>query len=207
MKCQKDFWETVHKISFKRKSVYNNISVDSCFQHFRALLEKDVDFGFDDKVVEDSDSFLNRPISKEEVLLALRKLKNKKAAGPDGIIGKMLKNSGNYVLDFFVKFFNALFEKGVFPERWTESIVLPLFKKGDANNPNNYRGISLCDASSKVYSTIINLRLQEWVEMNNITGECQAGFKRNYSTSDLMFILLALTQKQFSLNRKMFVHS
>ena len=60
-------------------------------------------------------SFLNRLKSKEEVLLALRKLKNKKAAGPDGIIGKMLKNSGNYVLDFFVKFFNALFEKGVFP--------------------------------------------------------------------------------------------
>ena len=137
--------------------------------------------------------------------MAVRKLKNKKAAGPDGIIGKMLKNSGNYVLDFFVKFFNALFEKGVFPERWTESIVLPLFKKGDANNPNNYSGISLCNASSKVYSTIINLRLQEWVEMNNITGECQAGFKRNYSTTDNMFILLALIQKQFSSNRKMYV--
>ena len=90
--------------------------------------------------------------------MAVRKLKNKKAAGPDGIIGKMLKNSGNYVLDFFVKFFNALFEKGLFPERWTESIVLPLFKKGDANNTNNCRGISLCDANSKVYSTIINLR-------------------------------------------------
>ena len=109
--------------------------------------------------------------------MAVRKLKNKKAAGPDGIIGEMLKNSGSYILDFFAKFFNALFEKGVFPERWTESIVLPLFKKGDANNPNSYRGISLCDASSKVYSTIINLRLLEWVEVNNITGEYQAGFK------------------------------
>ena len=41
--------------------------------------------------------------------------------------------------------------------------------------------------------------------MNNITGECQAGFKRNYSTTDHMFTLLALMQKQFSLNRKMYV--
>ena len=41
--------------------------------------------------------------------------------------------------------------------------------------------------------------------MNNITGECQAGFKRNYSTTDHMFTLLALIQKQFSLNRKMYV--
>ena len=98
-----------------------------------------------------------------------------------------------------------MFEKGVFPKRWTESIVLPLFKKGDANNPNNYRGISLCDASSKFYSTILNFRLQDWVKMNNITGECQAGFKRNYSTTDHVFTLLALMQKQFSLNRKMYV--
>ena len=99
----------------------------------------------------------------------------------------------------------ALFEKGVFPERWTKSIVLPLFKKGDANNPNIHRGMSLCDASSKVYGTFINLRLPEWVEMNNITCVYQAGFKRNYSTTDRMFTLLALIQTQISLNRKMYV--
>ena len=78
-------------------------------------------------------------------------------------------------------------------------------KKGDVNNPNNYRGISLCDASSNVYSTIINLRLQEWVEVNNITGKHQAGFEKNYSTIDHMFTLLALVQKQLSLNRKLYV--
>ena len=55
------------------------------------------------------------------------------------------------------------------------------------------------DASSKVYTTIINLRLQELVEVNNITGEHQAGFKKNYSTIGDMFTLLALVQKQFSL--------
>ena len=88
----------------------------------------------------------------------LRQLKNEKAPGPDGIIGELLTNSGCYVITFLAKFFNALFEKGVFPERWTESIVIPLFKKGEVNNPNNYRGITLCDTSSKVYSTIINLK-------------------------------------------------
>ena len=34
VKNQKDFGESVHKISPKRKSVYNNISLDSWFQHF-----------------------------------------------------------------------------------------------------------------------------------------------------------------------------
>ena len=103
VKSQKYFGETVHKISFKRKSVCNNISVDSWFQHFRALLKKMLILILTDEVFEESEIFLNRPNSKGEVLLALRKLKNEKAAGPDGIIGEMLKNSGSYVLDFFVK--------------------------------------------------------------------------------------------------------
>ena len=44
-------------------------------------------------------------------MFAFRKLKNKKAAGPEGIIGEMPKNSGSHVIDFFVICFNALFEK------------------------------------------------------------------------------------------------
>ena len=56
-------------ISPKRKSVYNNISLDSWFQHFRALLEKEVDFDFDDEnAVQDNESSLNRPISKKSCL-------------------------------------------------------------------------------------------------------------------------------------------
>ena len=103
----------------------------------------------------------------------------KKAVGPDGIIGEMLKNSRNYVIDFFVTFLMLCLRKELFPTKWTESILVPLFKKGDVNNLNNYRGISLYDTSRKVYSTIINLRLQEWVGVNNITGEHQAGFMKN----------------------------
>ena len=102
-------------------------------------------------------------------------------------------------------FFNALFDRGVYPDAWTESIVLPLFKKGDVNNPNNYRGISLSDASSKIYSTVINNSLQKWVTDNDITGDFQAGFKKGFSTIDHMFTLLASVQKQFSMNRKLYV--
>ena len=73
------------------------------------------------------------------------------------------------------------------------------------NNPSNYRGISLCDTSSTLYNEIINNRLREWVEQNNITTEYQAGFKRGYSATDNMFTLLACVQKQFAANQKLFV--
>ena len=38
-----------------------------------------------------------------------------------------------------VKFFNVLFHHGIYPDRWTESIIVPLFiKKGNQNDPKNY---------------------------------------------------------------------
>ena len=67
-------------------------------------------------------------------------------------------------------------DRGIYPNKWCESIILPLYKKGEVNDPGNYRGISLTDISSKIYGTIINKRIQKWVEENNITGEVQAGF-------------------------------
>jgi hypothetical protein len=206
---QYSFWDKVRKISIKGKTVRNTVTMETWFKHFKELLEKDdmredvfVDDDYDDD--DDENDVLNAEITRDEILLALKKLKCKKAAGPDGVIGEFLKYSGEIVVDFFVQFFNALFDRGLFPDSWTESIILPLYKKGDVNNPGNYRGISLCNISSKVYSSVINLRLQKWVELNDITGEWQAGFKKDHSTVDHMFTLLACIQKQFAHNRKLY---
>ena len=71
--------------------------------------------------------FFNRPISKEEVLIAINKLKPHKAAGRNGVIGEMMKYAGECVVDFLVKLFNALFGEGLVPDHWTESIIFPAF--------------------------------------------------------------------------------
>ena len=129
---QKEFWSSVKRISAKKSQPSNNISVEQWFQHFKGLLEKDD--------VETSESFsvdydydfvdeLDRPISKEEVMLAIRKLKHGKSAGPDGLIAEFFMNSKEVTVHFLVKLFNCLFDKGVYPTSWTESIIIPLFKK------------------------------------------------------------------------------
>ena len=200
---QQNFWKTLRKVSSKSNPP-NNVTMSQWFAHFKDLLDRNV---VDDVEDDTADGFfvLDRPITKEEVELAMQKLKNKKAAGPDGVIGEMIKNGGNQVIDFFVKLCNVLFDKGIFPDCWSQSLILPLFKKGSASDPNNYRGITLSNISSKIYSAIVNSRLQEWVTENNLTGEHQAGFKKGYSTIDHMFTLLAIVQKQFSLNRKLYI--
>ena len=78
---------------------------------------------------------------------------------------------------------------GVFPTAWGTAIVVPLYKKGDREVCDNYRGISLLSVTSKIYTSIINSRLYNWAESNNKINEEQAGFRRNYSTVDHIFTL------------------
>ena len=206
---QKSFWDVVHNALPNRQFVNNQISLEQWYSHFKDLLEKEQESN--DSVLEENEfnnnDYLDRPISKEEVLFAIKKIKLKKASGPDEIIGELIKYSPELSVPFFVQFLNALFERGLYPDSWNESIILPLHKKGNRNDPSNYRGISLCNIGSKIYSFIINKRLQQWAEENNVTGEYQAGFKKNYSTTDHIFTLLACVQKQFSANynRKLYV--
>ena len=39
--------------------------------------------------------------------------------------------------------FNVILDSGIFPENWCNSTIIPVFKKGDENDVNNYRGITL----------------------------------------------------------------
>ena len=80
-----------------RGNFRNDIVVDDWFQHFRTLLEKEVnnddiiDSTIDDDADADNENHtLNRPISEAEVLIALRKIKLRKAPGPNGIIGEII---------------------------------------------------------------------------------------------------------------------
>ena len=102
------------------------------------------------------DGILDADITAEEVKAAIRHLKNGKAAGPDGIIGEILKAAEESIVPFLVKYFNKLFKEGSFPTEWTKAIIVPLHKKGDPNDMDNYTGISLLSVLGKVFTFILN---------------------------------------------------
>ena len=108
------------------------------------------------------------------------------------------------IIPFFINLLNTIFSKGYFPENWRESILLPIHKKGDPQNPDNYRGISLTSILSKVFTSILTHRLQNWAEINDIIVEEQAGFRRGYSTTDNIFVLQSLIHRNLSRKRKLY---
>ena len=88
------------------------------------------------------DELLDSEITEDEVRKAIRRLKSGKAAGADQVINEFLKSTERVILPFLFKLCNAIFIQGIFPEEWTKSIIVPLHRKGDCANPDNYRGIS-----------------------------------------------------------------
>ena len=61
------------------------------------------------------------------------------------------------------------------PEQWKESIIVPIYKKGEKTNCNNYRGLSLLLTSYKILSNIFLGRLY----IDEIIGGHQCGFRCN----------------------------
>lgn len=59
---------------------------------------------------------------------------------------------------------NGIFDTGIFPPTWYEGVIVPVFKKGDPDDTDNYRGITLMSCVLKIYTTILNNRLMKWSE-------------------------------------------
>ena len=79
-----------------------------------------------------------------------------------------------------------------------------LFKSGDKNNCNNYRGISLCSCIWKLFSKLITNLLVKKLNEENILSDKQAGFRQENRTSDTIFILKTLIEKNKTSNKKLY---
>lgn len=147
---------------------------------------------------------LDRQITTEEIVGVLSKMKLNKAPGEDRIPYEFLIYSTKEFLDELANGYNAIFESGKVDESFTKSIVFPIFKKGNANDPCNYRGISFMNCIPKVMMGILNERLSTWAENNNILNEYQAGFRKRYSTVDNIYNLTSLVHLKFEENKKVY---
>jgi len=99
----------------------------------------------------------------------------------------------------------VIFTKGTFPSSWRKSTIIPIHKNGSFDNPDNHRGISLLNILSKVFTSILNRRLVQWAEEHNHIVEQQAGFRKNYSTVDNIFILHSVIERYLKRKKKLYV--
>ena len=78
-----------------------------------------------------------------EIELTIEKLKNHKSPGIDQIPAELIKAGGRTIRGEIHKLIISIWNKEELPDEWKESIIVPIYKKGDKTDCNNYRGISL----------------------------------------------------------------
>ncbi len=141
---------------------------------------------------------LDFKITPKEILKAISTLKNRKSAGTDGILNEMIKATRDEILPSLIKLFNLIYSTGIFSEKWAESMIKPLFKGGNPFDPSDYKGISLTSCLGKLFCSILNTRLVNFLETNKIYTPHHIAFRRNFRTSDHIFVLQTLINKYTS---------
>jgi hypothetical protein len=74
-------------------------------------------------------------------------LKKYKSPCCDQIPEKLIQARGKILLSMIPKLINSMWNKEELPDQWKESIIVPIHKKGDKTDRNNYRGISMLSTS------------------------------------------------------------
>ena len=146
---------------------------------------------------------LNADITHEEVEAALKRLKRNKAAGVDGIRAEFILDAASILLTPLVLTFNQILDKGV-PPSWCIGLIHPIFKAGDKNDPGNYRGITVVVILSKLYAMVLEARATAWAEQSRSRAKGQAGFRKDFRTTDQLFIIRTLLQQAAHAKRRLY---
>lgn len=122
------------------------------------------------------------PVTKDFVLGALLGLKTNKAMGIDKISARYLKIAGPAIAYSITQILNISINSGVFPDCWKIAKVIPLFKSGDREDPDNYRPISILPVLSKILERHIHDHLYNYLCENNLLYPLQSGFRKHHGT-------------------------
>ena len=177
-KCQnvKLYWKLLSGQNYNETKV----TKDEFFNHFMSLSNpSDPFYAADDDIVDELRNImesdmqllfdeLNVNISLVDIEKAIKELKNGKSAGVDLLINELFVHGKDILLPYFVYLFNFVLDSGVFPEDWSDGLLIPLHKKGDRSSPDNYRGITLLSVLGKLFTRVTNNRLEKWADDYNI---------------------------------------
>ena len=130
--------------------------------------------------------FTLKTVSESMVNKAIKSLKNKDSFGLDELSTRLLKAAASVLTIPITRIINTSITTGIFPAAWKEAKIVPLHKKGDLTDKQNYRPISILPCVSKVLESVVNRQLIEHLEHHKILPKSQHGFRTGRSTTSAL---------------------
>ena len=175
-------------------------------EHYEELLNRNPTI--DENVLccipqQPTEASLNDPPSPEEIVGAIKAMKNNKASGGDGIPAEIYKEGGPKIQEQIHQFSVKVWTYVALPPELKDAMIVNLFKKGDKAICGNYRGISLLSIAGKIITRILNKRLKRLAE--KILPESQCGFRPFRGTTDMIFTARQLQEKCYEQNQPLYI--
>ena len=123
-------------------------------------------------------------------------LKVTSAPGPDDIHPRVLREAHCSLSVPLSHLFRRSLDTGCIPCDWTLARVVPIHKKGDRQDPSNYRPVSLTAIPCKVLESLIRDQLLTHLTEQGLLSEHQHGFRpRRSCSSQLLEVLESWTRE------------
>ena len=141
----------------------------------------------------------------EEILLALKEMKNNKAEGPDNIPAEMLKGLDGKATAVLIDICKTIYTTGIWPADFVQSIMLPLETKPNATKCEDFRTITLICHAAKILLKVLQKRIEAKVDAVHFLSDDQFGFRRGTGTRDAISTLRVLTERSLEVDRDAYV--
>ncbi|KAK7909723.1 hypothetical protein WMY93_014407 [Mugilogobius chulae] len=133
-------------------------------------------------------------INEQLVTSTLHRVNPSKAAGPDRLKGRVLKECSTQLGGVITRLFQHLLDSGIVPRQWKESTIIPLPKKNKPQDLQDYRPIALTSVLCKCMERVLADQLVS--ELTNKLDQFQFAYKSKRGTEDANIMLLEKVTRQ-----------
>ena len=133
------------------------------------------------RILRKSSLWIESPtVQAADVILAMSKLENTKSTWNDQINLQHIKESLMVTIPHITLIIiNTSIVTNVFPKPWKHSIIIPIHKSVDIQEPTNFRPINLLPILSKILEKVISTQLTKYLENNNLLNESKYAYRNN----------------------------
>ena len=139
-----------------------------------------------------------------EVTDELLRLRKDKPRGPSPIPPWALIDSAHIVAPVLTLIFNKAIMQCKFPKALKLADITPVHKKGDPQDPMNYRPISVTPILSNLFEKLLFRQLSKYLNDNNVLSQTQFGFRKSRSTKDNLLYFTDCVRQNMEANKSVF---
>ena len=198
------------KIKVNDTNITNSSQITNAFNDFFTNIGSNLANSFQNTDKKNYREYLGNPIEQSinlratnpfEIKTMLEHIDPKKSTGSDDMPAKFLTISASVIAEPSSRLFNLSITSGQYPDSLKIAKVLPIFKKGEHTDMNNYRPISILTHINKIFEQLICKQMKSFLTKHNVYYDYQYGFREKHSTEHALIeitdsIKCALDSKQ-----------